>query len=57
MSMEAPPIRIMAVDDHPIVRQGIAGLIATQADMALVAEAANGQEALEKFRSARRISH
>ncbi len=53
MSMEAPPIRIMAVDDHPIVRQGIAGLIATQADMALVAEAANGQEALEKFRSAR----
>lgn len=41
----------MAVDDHPIVRQGIAGLIATQADMALVAEAANGQEAVEKFRS------
>jgi len=51
MSAEALPIRIMAVDDHPIVRQGIAGLIATQADMALVAEAANGQEAVEKFRS------
>jgi DNA-binding NarL/FixJ family response regulator len=51
MTAKAPPIRIMAVDDHPIVRQGIAGLIATQADMALVAEAANGQEALERFRS------
>ncbi len=51
MTAKAPPIRIMAVDDHPIVRQGIAGLIATQADMALVAEAATGQEAVEKFRS------
>ncbi len=51
MTAEATRIRIMAVDDHPIVRQGIAGLIATQADMALVAEAANGQEALERFRA------
>lgn len=46
-------IRILAVDDHPIVRDGIARLIATQPDMELVAEAADGREAIEQFRKHR----
>ena len=43
-------IRILAVDDHPTFRLGIAGLVAAQSDMSLVAEAANGQEAIQQFR-------
>jgi DNA-binding NarL/FixJ family response regulator len=49
----SPPIRILAVDDHPLVSEGIAGLLATQTDMALVAQAANGREAIQQFRSHR----
>jgi DNA-binding NarL/FixJ family response regulator len=45
------PIRILAVDDHPLFRQGIAGLIEGQADMTLVGEASNGREALQQFRA------
>ena len=51
MSAEAGPIRILAVDDHPIVRQGIAGLVAVHSDMSLVAEASNGREAIQQFRT------
>jgi DNA-binding NarL/FixJ family response regulator len=51
MSAEARPIRILAVDDHPIVRQGIAGLVAVHSDMSLVAEASNGREAVQQFRA------
>jgi DNA-binding NarL/FixJ family response regulator len=51
MSAEARPIRILAVDDHPIVRQGIAGLVAIHSDMSLVAEASNGREAIQQFRA------
>jgi DNA-binding NarL/FixJ family response regulator len=47
----ASGIRILAVDDHPIVRQGIAGLIGVQPDMTLVGEACNGREAIQMFRS------
>ena len=39
-------IRVLAVDDHALTRQGIAVLVGTQPDMALVAEAANGREAI-----------
>ena len=46
MSSNAGPIRILSVDDHPLVRQGIAGLVAIQSDMTLVAEAVNGREAI-----------
>jgi YesN/AraC family two-component response regulator len=43
-------IRLLSVDDHPIVRDGIVRLIATQPDMKLIAEATDGQEAVEQFR-------
>ncbi len=44
------PIRILAVDDHPLIRDGITALIANQSDMQLVAEASSGLEAVEQFR-------
>jgi DNA-binding NarL/FixJ family response regulator len=47
------PIRILAVDDHPLFRSGIAALVGTQPDMSLVAEAANGREAIHQFRQHR----
>jgi DNA-binding NarL/FixJ family response regulator len=53
MSSDAGPIRILSVDDHPLVRQGIAGLVAIQSDMTLVGEAANGREAIHQFRAHR----
>src|SRR5579864_5122319 len=43
-------IGVLSVDDHPLLRQGIAALINGESDMKLVAEATNGQEAIEKFR-------
>jgi DNA-binding NarL/FixJ family response regulator len=43
-------IGVLSVDDHPLLREGIAALVNAEADMKLVAEAANGQEAIEKFR-------
>jgi DNA-binding NarL/FixJ family response regulator len=45
-----PKIRVMCVDDHPLVRKGIASILANEADVELVAEAGNGQEAVEKFK-------
>src|ERR1700730_15449473 len=50
MSIDPNPIRILAVDDHALLRQGIAALINGESDMKLVAEASNGHEAIEKFR-------
>jgi DNA-binding NarL/FixJ family response regulator len=51
MSAESGRIRILAVDDHPVLRQGIAGLVGGQADMSLVADASNGREAIQQFRA------
>jgi DNA-binding NarL/FixJ family response regulator len=50
MNAASHPIRILAVDDHPLLRGGIAALIAAQPDMRLVAEASSGEEAVEQFR-------
>lgn len=51
---EAPAqIRILAVDDHVLVRQGIGLLVGTEPDMALVAEATNGREAIQQYRAHR----
>jgi DNA-binding NarL/FixJ family response regulator len=48
---DAEIIRVLTVDDHKLIRQGIAGLVSTQPDMHVVAEAANGREALHQFRA------
>lgn len=46
-------IRILAVDDHPLLRKGIAALVNAEPDLKLAAEASNGKEAVEAFRSHR----
>jgi DNA-binding NarL/FixJ family response regulator len=51
MSDDSQVIRILVVDDHPIVRNGIGGLVTDQADMVLVGEASNGREAIQQFRA------
>ena len=47
------PIRILLADDHPVVLKGIAALLGDHSDMALVAEASNGREAIQQFRTYR----
>jgi len=51
MSPESDLIRILTVDDHPLLRKGIAALVNPEPDMKLIAEASNGSEAIEMFRS------
>ncbi|HVP63757.1 MAG TPA: response regulator transcription factor [candidate division Zixibacteria bacterium] len=53
MGEGATQIRILAVDDHALVRQGIGVLLGSQPDMNLVAEASNGREAIQQFRTHR----
>lgn len=49
----ANPIRVLVADDHPLLREGIAAVLAGQADIDLVGEASDGREALECFRQLR----
>jgi DNA-binding NarL/FixJ family response regulator len=51
MSSDSNTIRILVVDDHPLLRQGIATILADQVDMRLVAQASNGREAIQQFRT------
>src|ERR1700730_10956586 len=51
MSADTIAIRILVVDDHPVVRQGVAGLVGGQPDMRVVGEASNGREAIQQFRA------
>ena len=44
------PVRVLSVDDHPLLREGIATLLNNQPDMCVVGEASSGREALERFR-------
>jgi DNA-binding NarL/FixJ family response regulator len=46
-------IRVLTVDDHPLLRKGIAALLNAEPDLKLVAEASNGREAIDAFRSYR----
>jgi DNA-binding NarL/FixJ family response regulator len=50
VSNDLAPIRILAVDDHPLIRVGIATLVAPESDMKLVGEACNGREGIAKYR-------
>jgi DNA-binding NarL/FixJ family response regulator len=50
---ESRLIRILAVDDHPVVREGISGLVEGEPDMKLVGQASNGREAIQLFRAHR----
>ena len=53
MSASSGPIRILTVDDHPLLRAGIEALVSSQADMRVIAESSNGRDAIQQFRKHR----
>lgn len=50
MTKSLEPIRVLTVDDHPLLREGIASLVNSQSDMTIIDEAASGSQAIEMFR-------
>jgi len=53
MSGDTTAIRILVVDDHPVVQEGVEALVRRQSDMRIVAQATNGREGIEQFRAHR----
>lgn len=53
MNNDPARVRVLCVDDHPVVLQGISGLVSIQSDMEVVGEAANGRDAIAQFRKHR----
>jgi DNA-binding NarL/FixJ family response regulator len=53
VSASSGPIRILTVDDHPLLRAGIEALVSSQSDMLVVAECSNGRDAIQQFRAHR----
>jgi DNA-binding NarL/FixJ family response regulator len=53
VSASSCPIRILTVDDHPLLRAGIEALVSSQSDMMVVAECSNGRDAIQQFRKHR----
>ena len=53
MNSSDQKVRVLVVDDHPLLREGIASLIGDQPDLALVGEASDGREAVERYRALR----
>ena len=51
MTEAVPAIRVLTVDDHPLLREGIAAVLEGQADMTVIGEAVNGVEAVERYRA------
>ena len=53
MTTSAAPIRVLTVDDHPLLREGIAAVLAGLTEMTIAGEATNGAEAVERYRALR----